>query len=177
MFTVPLILMTNIDNLTVHCPIHLQWGLVCSKSSWTNVSQSVFFIGWLIGSWFWGTLADKLGRKKVFFANITVIILSGLGVGLSPNYLVFVFFRFVGATSCAGVSISSNVLAVEVVGVTARSFAGFFGSSFFSIGYVVLAILAYFIRSWRVLCVVVSLLGLGYYPLWRYVHMNCIGSL
>ena len=145
----------------------LQWDLVCKRSSWTNMSQSVFFIGWLIGSWLWGTIADKIGRKKVLFINIAVIILSGLGFGLAPNYLVFVLFRFVSATSCAGVSISSNVLAVEVVGMSARSFAGFFSVSFVSVGYVVLAILAYFIHSWRALTVVVSLVGLVYFPLWR----------
>ena len=131
------------------------------------MSQSVFFVGWLIGSWLWGTVADKIGRKKVLFINITVIILSGLGFGLAPNYLVFVLFRFVSATSCAGVSISSNVLAVELVGMSARSFAGFFSVSFFSVGYVFLAVLAYFICSWRMLSVVVSLLGLAYFPLWR----------
>ena len=146
---------------------HLQWDLVCRRSSWSNMSQSVFFIGWLVGSWLWGTIADKIGRKKVFFMNIALIVMSGVGFGLAPNYLTFVLFRVVSATSCAGVSIASNVLAVEIVGMSARSFAGFFSISFFSVGYVVLAVLAYFIRSWRMLCMVVSLLGLAYFPLWR----------
>lgn len=137
------------------------------------MSQSVFFVGWLLGSWLWGTVADTLGRKKVFFINVTFVILSSLGFGLAPNYALFVFFRLTSAISCAGISISGNVLVVEVVGRSARSFAGFFGASFFSVGYSLLALLAYFIRSWRWLSVSVSLLGLCYYPLWRYVY-TCV---
>ena len=145
---------------------------MCSKSSWTNLSQSVFFIGWLIGSWIWGTLADKIGRKKVLFLNIAFVILSGLGYGLAPNYFVFVFFRFTSALSNAGIAISSNVLAVEVVGMSSRSFVGFFCAGFFSVSYSLLALFAYFIRNWRYLCIITSLLGLCYCALWGYVHVH-----
>ena len=131
------------------------------------MSQSVFFIGWLIGSWLWGTVADKIGRKKVYFINAACMVLSGLGFGLAPSYTIFVFFRLLCAASCAGVSISSYVLSVEVVDISTRSFAGFLGAVFFSLAYPFLALLAYFIRSWRWLSVVISLLGLGYFPLWR----------
>ena len=133
------------------------------------MSQSIFFIGWLIGSWLWGTVADKIGRKKVFFTNIACLVLCGLGSGLAPSYRVFVFFRLLSGACCAGVSISSYVLSVEVVDISTRSFAGFLGSIFFSLAYPFLALLAYFIRSWRWLSVVISLLGLGYLPLWRYM--------
>ena len=145
----------------------LQWDLMCSKSSWVNMSQSVFFIGWLIGSWLWGTIADKIGRKKVYFINITCTVLTGLGFGLAPSYTIFVFFRLLSAISYAGISLSCYVLSVEVVDISTRSFAGFLGAVFFSLAYPFLALLAYFIRSWRWLSVVIALLGLGYFPLWR----------
>ena len=145
----------------------LQWNLVCSKSSWVNMSQSVFFIGWLIGSWLWGTVADKIGRKKVYFINITCTVVTGLGFGLAPSYTIFIFFRFLSAISYAGISISTYVLSVEVVDISTRSFAGLLGSIFFALGYSFLALLAYFIRSWRWLTVVISILGLVYFPLWR----------
>ena len=144
-----------------------QWNLVCSKSSLPNMSQSVYFVGSLLGAWLWGTVADKIGRKKVFYITLTCTIISGLGFGLSPSYAVFVVFRLLNAISCAGVVLTSYVLSMEIVGVSARSFAGIAGSGFFAIGYPILACLAYFIRSWRWLCVVISLFGLGYYPLWK----------
>ena len=133
------------------------------------MSQSVFFVGGLIGSWLWGTIADKIGRKKVLFITLACTILSGLGFGLAPNYSVFVFFRLMSAISGAGVILSSYVLSVEIVGISARSFAGIAGSVFFSLSYPLLALFAYLVYTWRWLSVVVSLVGLGYLPLWRYV--------
>ena len=131
------------------------------------MSQSVFFVGSLIGAWMWGTIADKIGRKKVFFITLACAIVSGFGFGLAPSYTIFVFFRLLSAVSSAGVILSSYVLSVEIVGISARSYAGIAGSAFFSLAYPFLALLAYFIRSWRWLSVVISLLGLGYFPLWR----------
>lgn len=165
--------------LSLHVLIHisLQWDLVCTKSSWPNMSQSVFFVGSLIGAWLWGSIADKIGRKKVFFITIACTILSGLGFGLAPSYAVFVFFRLTSAVSGAGVILSGYVLSVEVVGMSARSFVGIASSGFFSLTYPCLAVLAYFIRSWRWLCVVVSLIGLGFFPLWRWVHNTCVYTL
>ena len=134
------------------------------------MSQSVFFIGSLIGAWVWGTIADKIGRRKVYFITLALAIMSGLGFGLSPSYPVFVFFRLLSAISSAGVILSSYVLSVEIVGISARSYAGIAGSLFFSLAYPFLALLAYFIHSWRWLSVIISLLGLGYFPLWRLVQ-------
>jgi putative MFS transporter len=131
------------------------------------MSQSVFFIGSLIGAWVWGTVADKIGRRKVFFITLALAIISGFGYGLSPGYAIFVFFRLLSAISGAGLILSSYVLSVEIVGISARSYAGIAGAGFFSFAYPLLALLAYFIHSWRWLSVVISLLGLGYFPLWR----------
>ena len=132
------------------------------------MSQSAFFVGNLLGAWLWGTIADKIGRKKVFFITLVCTVLSGLGFGLAPNYSVFVFFRLMSAVSTAGVILASYVLSVEIVGISARSYAGIAGGGFFSLSYPLLALLAYFIRSWRWLSVVISLVGLGFFPLWRY---------
>ena len=163
---------THHTHVHPHTPHTLtQWDLLCSKSSWPNMSQSVFFVGSLIGAWVWGIIADKIGRKKVFFITLLCTVASGLGFGLAFSYTVFVFFRLLSAVSCAGVILTSYVLSVEIVGITARSYAGIVGAVFFSMAYPFLALLAYFIRSWRWLCVVISLLGLGYFPLWRCVDM------
>ena len=126
------------------------------------MAQSVFFIGWLTGSWLWGTIADKIGRKKVYFINAACMVLSGLGFALAPGYKIFVFFRFLSGASSAGLLLSSYVLSMEIVDTSIRSFVGFLGAAFFSLAYPFLALLAYFVHNWRWLSVVISLLGLGY---------------
>ena len=155
---------------TNHSLLTVQWSLVCSKESWAQMSQSVFFAGQLIGAFLWGNIADKIGRKRVLFLTLSCTFVSGLGYGLAPSYTIFALFRLMSAISCAGVILSSYVLSVEIVGISARSYAGLAGACFFSLSYPCLALLAFCIRSWRWLCVIISLLGLAYFPLWRYVH-------
>lgn len=42
---------------------HKEWDLVCNREYLTNVSQTIFMFGILVGNMFFGGLADKLGRR------------------------------------------------------------------------------------------------------------------
>lgn len=134
----------------------IQWDLVCSKSNLPNLSQSVYFVGALIGAWIWGIVTDKFGRRKVFFLTSLLMILSGIGTALSVGYYSFVFFRLCSGINCAGALLSCYVLCIEIVGKSGRKVAGLTGSAIFSVGYPILAILAYFIRNWRLLTLLIS---------------------
>ena len=146
---------------------HTQWDLVCDKSSLSNISQSMFFIGGLLGAWIWGTVADRIGRKKVFFLSILCSVVSGLGYSLSPNFNMFAVFRLLVAFSAAGVVLSSYVLSMELTGIEYRTFAGLACSGIFSLCFPVMALLAYLIPNWRVFCTMSSLGLLAYLALWR----------
>ena len=114
-----------------------------------------------------GTVADQVGRKKVLFLTILGTALSGLGYTLAPGIYSFIFFRIVTAFCGQGVIMSSYVLVMEIVGCSARSFAGLAIAVFFSFGCALLAILAYLIREWRTLSLVSTLSGLLFLLLWR----------
>ena len=133
------------------------------------MSQSGYFVGLLVGSWVFGTVADQIGRKKVLFLTILGTAISGLGYTLAPGIYSFIFFRIVAAICGQGVIMSSYVLVMEIVGRSARSFAGLAIAMFFSFGCALLAILAYLIREWRTLSLVSTLSGLLFLLLWRLV--------
>lgn len=145
----------------------LQWSLICSRSSWSKLTQSAFFFGCLLGSWLWGKLADKIGRRKVFFLCLTCTLLSGVACSLAYDYYSFVLFRVGVAFSSIGTIMSSYVLSVEVVGVASRSYAGVIGSLLFGLGLPLLALMAYFIRQWRLLTLLVAVAGASLFALWR----------
>lgn len=42
----------------------LQWDLICGKSVLAQLVNSAFFVGYLIGSGVFGSMADKRGRRK-----------------------------------------------------------------------------------------------------------------
>ena len=147
------------------CNIYLQWNLICSKSNLPNISQSAFFIGLLLGAWMWGVVADLIGRKRTFFIASACTILSGFGTGLSLGYYSFILFRILTSLSIAGIVLSSYVLCVELVGMSARGLVTIIMGASFALTYPLVAVMAYFIRSWRVLVFMSSLLGIATFAL------------
>jgi len=121
----------------------------------------------VIGSWVFGNLAEKIGRKKVLFLTILGSCFSGLGYTLAPEFYSFAFFRGLTALCCQGTIISGYVLSMEIVGISARSFVGLAIAPFFAVGCALLAGLAFFIRDWRALSLVCTLSGLPLLFLWR----------
>ena len=150
----------------IYSPI-LQWNLICDKSSLTKLSQSMFFIGAMLGAWLWGTVADRMGRRKVFFMTVVLSSASGIGYSLSPNYYIFLVFRLLIAMNMAGVILSSFVLSMEITGKEYRTFAGLACSAVFALSFPLLAGLAYLIPKWRTLSMVTSLFFLLFLLLWK----------
>lgn len=63
---------------------------------WLN---SIIFIGMMVGAYFWGSIADSLGRKKILivisFMNAICIVASSF----SQNYEWFMLFRFLNGAA------------------------------------------------------------------------------
>jgi MFS family permease len=154
---------------TEYTSIVTEWELICSRSSYTNLSQSGYFLGLMIGAWMFGSLADTYGRKKIWFITIVGCIVTGIGYGLSIGFLMFVLFRLLFGMMSQAIVVVGYSLLLEVVGASMRSFAATVIQVFFPIGMCILVILAYFIRSWKILCVVISLTGLGFLSLWKLI--------
>jgi putative MFS transporter len=59
-------------------------------------------IGMAIGAVIWGTIADRIGRKKVFSITILIFALFSAAGALSPNYEVFLLMRFLAGIGLGG---------------------------------------------------------------------------
>ncbi|EDW30622.1 GL26881 [Drosophila persimilis] len=66
---------------------------------WLN---SIIFIGMMVGAYFWGSIADSFGRKKVLivisFMNAFCIVASSF----SQTYSFFMLFRFLNGAALGG---------------------------------------------------------------------------
>ena len=121
----------------------------------------------MLGAWLWGTLADQIGRRKIYFTTVVLTAATGLGYSVAPNYYIFVFFRFLVGFSVAGLILSSYVLSIELTGTQGRTKIVMLNGAFYSLCYPLLATQAYLITDWRLFSSVSSLSGLLVLLLWR----------
>lgn len=64
-------------------------------TDWQNgLLSSIIFMGMLFGSYIWGSLADISGRRFTLLISFTINGVMGFLSAFSPNFVVFLFFRF-----------------------------------------------------------------------------------
>ena len=87
-------------------------GVIFSSDYRTiQLSVSAFSIGAAIVNLVAGPLSDRFGRRPIAICFFAIFILSSLGSYFSENIYIFLFFRFLQASSAAGM-----VLARVIVG-------------------------------------------------------------
>ncbi|XP_075154849.1 synaptic vesicle glycoprotein 2B [Haematobia irritans] len=74
-------------------------NLNTETKGWLN---SIIFIGMMVGAYFWGSIADSMGRKKVL---IVISFMNGLCIvasSFSQTYEWFMLFRFLNGAALGG---------------------------------------------------------------------------
>nr|XP_040016115.1 solute carrier family 22 member 2-like isoform X1 [Gasterosteus aculeatus aculeatus] len=133
-----------------------EFNLVCSDGWFVDLNQSALNLGFLIGSFAFGFLADRFGRKLSFLMSNALNAIAGIAVAFAPNYISILVLRSILGFGAKGAWMSSYVLLTEIVGVQYRRTVSILFQMFFSGGVLVLPLLAYFIPDWRWLQVVIS---------------------
>lgn len=144
----------------------MEWTMICGRAWLRATSDALFMLGVLMGSIIFGQMSDKYGRKPIFFASLVLQVIFGVLAGVAPDYYTYTVARLVIGATTSGVFLVSYVLAMEMVGPSARLFAGIAVMMFFSLGYIVTAGFAYFFPDWREFQIAITLPGLvfmGYY--------------
>ncbi|XP_061126821.1 solute carrier family 22 member 2-like [Syngnathus typhle] len=134
-----------------------EFDLVCSDAWLMDMFQAMLNIGFLLGSIAIGYLADRFGRKLSFVISNVFNGLAGILVALAPNYVSMLIFRVLFGFGVKGGWMAGYVLITEIVGVESRRTVGILYQMFFSVGLVVLPLLAYYISDWRWLQVVITI--------------------
>ena len=133
------------------------WNLVCDRTALLSTVQGSYMGGVFVGCLFWGWASDKFGRRPSILVASLIQIVSTVIAAFSPNYIMFIFFRFIIAFSVSGVFECAFVLVMEIVSPELRTPFGIMTQFPFAIGVCILPLVAYFIRDWNHLQLAISL--------------------
>ena len=123
----------------------------------------------LLGAWFLGPLADKVGRRKVYLYSSLIVFIATFVSGVAITYTQFAVARFFVGFGGAGCILCLFVILMEIIGPDYRASAGIIVSGFFSIGFVMLSGVAYVIPGWRLMTVIFAVLGFSHLLFYKYV--------
>src|SRR5580765_2794348 len=93
------------------------WSLHGFSQGFTVASS---LIGTIFGSLIAGTPAQRYGRKKVLQAIALLYIFSAIGSALTPVWIVFIIFRFIGGLAVGGSSVVGPMYISEIAPANIR---------------------------------------------------------
>nr|WP_307144249.1 sugar porter family MFS transporter [Siphonobacter sp. SORGH_AS_1065] len=79
-----------------------------------GLTVSIALIGTVVGALLGGIPSDRLGRRKTLLGVAALYLISSLGAALSPTWLPFLFFRFLGGLGVGASSVTAPLYISEI---------------------------------------------------------------
>ncbi|XP_061103248.1 organic cation/carnitine transporter 2-like isoform X2 [Conger conger] len=150
--------------------LSLQWDLVCNDAWKVPMTSSVYFLGLMVGSIISGQLSDRFGRKIQLFTTIGVQTLFMFFQIFSTSWFMFSAFHFFIGMGAISNYMAAFVLGTEILSTRIRIIFSTVGVCiFFAIGYMLLPLMAFFIRDWRMLLIAINVSGVFHFFLWWFI--------
>ncbi|ETN69509.1 transporter, major facilitator family protein [Necator americanus] len=153
-----------------------RWELVCDRASNRAHVQLFYYIGQMVGSFVFGLLGDRIGRKKVCIIAIAMQVSCGLASVFAPTWWLFAILRTGIGFSHPGIFVIAVVVGMELVGPKYRKMAsvitgGFFAlgqacSQFFSPNFILLGVEGNFVTNYQHLQLLITLPGILFLSYW-----------
>ncbi|KAJ8763496.1 hypothetical protein K2173_002379 [Erythroxylum novogranatense] len=137
--------------------VKAKWNLNSNKES---LITTVVFAGLLVGSFSWGQVSDRFGRRRGYLVTAFVTSVAGLLSSFSPNYTSLLVSRFFVGIGLGGVPVLLSYF-LEFVPVSNRGAWMMVFSAFWTVGTILEAVIAWTVMprlGWR------WLLGLSSVP-------------
>jgi putative MFS transporter len=137
--------------------LKIDWQLNAQEIGWIG---SINSIGMAVGAFVFGLLADRIGRKPVFMVTLLLFsVASGL-TALTTTLWAFLCLRFVIGLGLGGELPVATTLVSESVPVQKRGRMVVLLESFWAVGWLVAAVISYFVipvYGWQVAMLLTAL--------------------
>jgi len=133
-----------------------QWGLTPFEKGWLG---TINLIGMAIGASLGGYFADRVGRRPIFLYTLLLFGIATAGSALATTFWVMFIFRFlIGLGIGAELPVASTLVS-EHAPAHVRGRAVVLLESFWALGWILAALMAYFIipsseYGWRIALII-----------------------
>ncbi len=145
------------------------WAMTPTEKGWV---VSIGFVGMAIGAVFSGGLADKWGRKTVFAATLVIYSIATAACAFAPNLTWLLVFRFIVGLGLGGQLPVAVTLMSEYIPAHVRGRFIVLLESFWGLGWLCAALIAYFIIpkfDWHMAFLIGGLPALYAFVIWKKV--------
>ncbi|XP_005384649.1 PREDICTED: solute carrier family 22 member 11 isoform X2 [Chinchilla lanigera] len=144
------------DHSTFTATVVTKWDLVCDSQGLKPMGQSIYMAGILVGSFIWGLLSYRLGRKPMLSWCCLQVAVAGASTTFAPNFPIYCSLRFLSAFGMAGIILVSSILMAEWTTTRRRAVTMTILGCTYSTGQMAVAGLAFTLRDWQDLQLAVS---------------------
>lgn len=146
-----------------------EWNLTAGQK---GLLATAIFVGMLVGAYFWGRIADTRGRRIGFMSTVAIDSIFGLLSAFSPSFLWLVILRALTGFGVGGTLPVDYAVFAEYLPTQKRGRYLVLLESFWALGYLVAAGLAWLIvpvLGWRWLLAISAIPGLIIFFIRRHV--------
>ena len=143
------------------------WQLTAPEKAWV---VSIGFVGMAIGAVLAGGIADRIGRKTVFATTLVVYSIATALCGLAPDLTWLLVFRFVVGFGLGGQLPVAVSLVSEYVPARVRGRFIVLLESFWGLGWLLAALVAFFVipaYGWQIAFILCGIPALYVFYIWR----------
>jgi putative MFS transporter len=150
--------------------VHQQWALTNSQ---TGLISSVSTVGMVCGGFYFGHLADRIGRKNTLIATLLTFSIGNLILAVSPGFYTFLGIRFFVGMGLGGELPVAATYIADIYKGTKRSQMLILADSFWVLGWLVASFLSFLLTpvlGWRGILVVTAIAGFFAIVLRKHIH-------
>eukprot|EP00096_Caligus_rogercresseyi_P005818 TRINITY_DN21847_c0_g1_i1.p1 TRINITY_DN21847_c0_g1~~TRINITY_DN21847_c0_g1_i1.p1 ORF type:complete len:490 (-),score=44.93 TRINITY_DN21847_c0_g1_i1:140-1609(-) len=136
--------------------IPMKWNMICGYGYLVLLTKMTLFVGFGIGTFAAGLIADRFGRKTSIMIMSQLFFASGLILTVVSSYLLFLFMFFIMAFSAIGLYTSAIVWNMEVVSGKWKMITGMCMALIWPCGRFLSVALAWGLRDWKPMIQILS---------------------
>jgi len=105
------------DKFDMDTTVATENDLVCGNFFWTIIVDEFFMIGLMIGSFVFGVMSDKVGRRHTLLTSIICCAVGNLLCCAMPNHWSYAIPRILASAGGEGIFVLAFTMSLEYAGV------------------------------------------------------------